>query len=54
MPLKTPKLDCKSELHKMGITAQNMPQTSNSLLSPTKSIVARATNGNRGQSVMHL
>ena len=25
----------------MGITAQNMPSTSNSLLSPTKSMVAR-------------
>ena len=25
----------------MGITGQNMPQTSNSLLSPTKSMVAR-------------
>ena len=31
-----------------------MPQTSNSLLSPIKSMVARATNGNHGQTVMHL
>ena len=35
-------------------TKQIMPQTSNSLLSPTKSMVARATNGNHGQTVMHL
>ena len=34
--------------------SQNMPQTSNSLLSPTKSMVAMATNGNQGQTVMHL
>ena len=31
-----------------------MPQTSNSLLSPTKSMVARATNGNYGQAVIQL
>ena len=35
---------------KMGITAQNMPLTSNSLLSPTKSMVARVTNGNQGKT----
>ena len=34
----------------MGITAQNMPQTSNSLLSPTKSMVARKTSGIQGQN----
>ena len=32
---------------------QNMPQTSNSLLSPTKSMVA-ITNGNHGQTVMDI
>ena len=37
----------------MGITGQNMPQSSNSLLSPIKSIIARATNGNQGQIMMH-
>ena len=31
----------------MGITPQNKLETSNSLLSPTKSMVARATNGNQ-------
>ena len=31
-----------------------MTQTSNSLLSSTKSMVARGTNGNHGQTVMHL
>ena len=35
----------------MGIRPQNMPQSSNSLLSPTKSMVAM---GNQGQTVMHL
>ena len=44
MPLK-----CTVE---MGIkTSQNMPQTSNSILLPTKS---GATNGNQGQTVMDL
>ena len=38
----------------MGIRPQNMPQSSNSLGSPTKSMVARATNVNQGQTVMHL
>ena len=31
-----------------------MPQTSNSLLLPTKSMVARETNGNHGQAVIQL
>ena len=39
---------------KMGITGQKMPQTSNSPLSPTKLMVARATNGNQGQTMMHI
>ena len=44
MPLK-----CTVE---MGIkTSQNMPQTSNSILLPTKS---GATNGNQGQTVMDI
>ena len=38
----------------MGITAQNMPYASNSLLSPTKPVVARATNGKQGQIVIKL
>ena len=56
-------MHCKSQLHemgivvhnipRMGITPQNMPQTSNSLLSPTQWLL-RATNGNHGQTVMHL
>ena len=53
-PLKTPKMHCKSQLHKIGTITQNMPQTSNSLLSPTKSMVARGTNGNQGQTMMDL
>ena len=32
--------------HPIGITLKNMPRTSNSLLSPTKGMVA--TNGNQG------
>ena len=41
--------------HSMGIRPQNMPQTSNSLLSPTKSMVARGNQMvNHGQKVMHL
>ena len=53
MMMKTTKMHCKSQLHemgilahnmphnipKMGITPQNMPQTS--LLSPTQSMVAK-------------
>ena len=35
----------------MSITAQNMPQTSNSLLSPTKSMIAR---GNQWAYVNHM
>ena len=31
-----------------------MPQTSNSLLLPTKSMVARATTGNQGQKMIHF
>ena len=31
-----------------------MPQTSNSLLSPIKTMVLGATNGNYGQTVMYL
>ena len=38
----------------MGIRPQNMAQTSNSLLSPTKPMVARATNGNQGQTVIQF
>ena len=38
----------------MGITGQNMPQISNSLLSPTKSMVAMGNQWNQGQTVMHL
>ena len=38
----------------MVIRPQNMPQSSNSLLSSTKSMVARATNGKQGQTVIHL
>ena len=38
----------------MGITGQNIPQTSNSLLSPIKSMVARATtSGKQGQTMIH-
>ena len=34
--------ECKKRVQcKNGITGQNMPQTSNSLLSPAKSMVAR-------------
>ena len=44
----------KNVLQKMGITGQKMPQTSNSPLSPTKSMVARATNGNQAQTMMHI
>ena len=36
----------------MCIRPQNMPQTSNSLLLPPESMVA--TNGNQGQTVMHI
>ena len=35
----------------MSITGQNMPYTSNSQLSPTKSMVK---NGNHGQTMMHI
>ena len=39
----------------MGIRPQNiMAQNLNSLLSPTKLMVARVTNGNQGQAVMHI
>ena len=31
-----------------------MPQTSKSLLSPTKSMVSRGNHGNQGQTVMYL
>ena len=35
-------LQCSETInHSLGIRLQNMPQTSNSLLSPTKSMVAR-------------
>ena len=37
----------------MGMIGQNIPQTSKFLLSPTKSMVARVTNGNQGQRMMH-
>ena len=38
----------------MDMIGQNMLQTSNSLLSPTKLMVARATtSGNQGQPMMH-
>ena len=36
----------------MGIRPQNMPQTSNSLLSPLNLWLLGATNGNQGQTVM--
>ena len=39
----------KYQLPKMSMIAQNVTQTLNSLLSPTKSMVARATNGKQGQ-----
>ena len=39
MPLLTLEIYCKSQLHKMGTIPQNMPQTSISILSPTKSMV---------------
>ena len=39
----------------MSITDQNQPQTSNSLLSPTKSMVARGKQfGIQGQALMHI
>ena len=38
----------------MSTTPQNMPQTSNSLLSSTYRVVARATNGNQGQQMMNF
>ena len=45
-PLKTPEVRSRSQLHKKGTIAQNMTQSSNDLLSPTKLMVARAANGN--------
>ena len=36
----------------MGIRTQNMPQTSNSLLTPNKSWLLGATNGNQDQTML--
>ena len=38
----------------MGIKPQNMPQISNFPLSPNKSIVARVTNDNQGQTMIDV
>ena len=51
---ENPKIHFKSQLHKMDILNQNMLQTSNSLLSLTKLMAARATNDKQGQPVIDL
>ena len=38
----------------MDVTPEDMAQTSNFLLSHTKQMVAKATNGNQGQTMMDL
>ena len=38
----------------MDMIGQNMPQTSNSLLSLTKLMLLGETNGNQGQTMMHI
>ena len=38
----------------MAIKPENMTQTSNFLLSHTKSMVARGNNGNQGHTVLHI